>query len=68
MATDILDDVRTLISDCGHTRYAIAKATGIPAQQLHRLMQKDVGLSLASLQRLLEHLGYEIRLQKLGRK
>ncbi|MFN9286868.1 MAG: helix-turn-helix domain-containing protein [Planctomyces sp.] len=66
MAGDVLDEVRRLIADCGHTRYSIAKATGIPAQQLHRLMQKDVGLSLASLQRLLAHLGYEIKLQKRG--
>lgn len=66
MAKDILDDVRRLIEDCGCSRYSIAKATGIPAQQLHRLMQKDVGLSLTSLQRLLAHLGYEIKLQKRG--
>lgn len=66
MAADVLDEVRRLIADCGQSRYSISKATGIPAQQLHRLMQKDVGLSLASMQRLLGHLGYEIRLQKRG--
>lgn len=62
--SEILEQVRQLIETSGHSRYAIWKATGIPQQQLSRLMSGQSGLSLDSLERLLQYLGHEIRIQK----
>jgi len=66
--SEILNEVRRLMEESGQTRYAIWKATGIPQQQLGRLMRGDVGLSLDSLERLLQHLGHEIKIQKRRKK
>lgn len=62
--SEILERVRQLIEESGQSRYAIWKATGIPQQQLSRLMMGQSGLSLDSLERLLQHLGQEFRIQK----
>ena len=62
--SEILEQVRQLIEKSGQSRYAIWKATGIPQQQLGRLMKGESGLSLDSLERLLQHLGREIRITK----
>ncbi len=62
--SEILEQVRQLIEKSGQSRYAIWKATGIPQQQLSRLMQGESGLSLDSLERLLQYLGHEIKIQK----
>lgn len=62
--SDILNQVRELIESSGQSRYAIWKATGIPQQQLSRLMMGQSGLSLDSLERLLQHLGHEIKITK----
>jgi predicted XRE-type DNA-binding protein len=61
---EVLNEVRRLIEESGETRYAISKATGITQVQLCRLMAGDVGLSLDRLEALLQHLGYQIKLQK----
>lgn len=65
--SEILNEVRQLIENSGESRYSIWKATGIPQGQLCRLMQGQSGLSLDSLERLLQHLGHEIRITKRGR-
>ncbi len=62
--SEILEQVRQLIEKSGQSRYAIWKATGIPQQQLGRLMKGQSGLSLDSLERLLQHLGHEIKITK----
>jgi len=62
--SEILNEVRQLIENSGESRYSIWKATGIPQGQLCRLMQGQSGLSLDSLERLLQHLGHEIRITK----
>ncbi|MCX7387542.1 MAG: helix-turn-helix domain-containing protein [Planctomycetales bacterium] len=64
--SEILNEVRQLIENSGESRYSIWKATGIPQGQLCRLMQGQSGLSLDSLERLLQHLGHEIRITKRG--
>ena len=65
--SEILNEVRQLIENSGESRYSIWKATGIPQGQLCRLMQGQSGLSLDSLERLLQHLGHEIRITKRRR-
>ena len=62
--SEILNEVRQLIENSGESRYSIWKATGIPQGQLCRLMQGQSGLSLNSLERLLQHLGHEIKITK----
>lgn len=62
--SEILGKVRQLIEKSGQSRYAIWRATGIPQQQLSRLMSGQSGLSLDSLERLLQHLGHEINITK----
>ena len=65
--SEILNEVRQLIESSGESRYSIWKATGIPQGQLCRLMQGHSGLSLDSLERLLQHLGHEIKITKRGK-
>jgi predicted XRE-type DNA-binding protein len=62
--SEILNQVRQLIESSGESRYSIWKATGIPQGQLSRLMNGQSGLSLDSLERLLQHLGHEIKITK----
>ncbi len=62
--SEILNQVRQLIESSGESRYSIWKATGIPQGQLSRLMSGQSGLSLDSLERLLQHLGHEIKITK----
>jgi predicted XRE-type DNA-binding protein len=62
--SEIIEQVRQLIAESGQSRYSIWKATGIPQNQLCRLMQGQSGLSLNSLERLLQHLGHEIKITK----
>lgn len=62
--SQILNQVRQLIEESGQSRYSIWKATGIPQGQLSRLMNGQSGLSLDSLERLLQHIGHEIKIQK----
>ncbi len=62
--SEILEQVRQLIESSGESRYSIWKATGIPQGQLSRLMNGQSGLSLDSLERLLQHLGHEFKISK----
>ena len=56
----ILDEIRKAIRQSETSRYSIAKTTGIPESQLSRLMAGQSGLSINSLERLVDHLGLEI--------
>lgn len=48
----ISDQLRAIIEGCGHTRYAIAKATGISQPTLSRFMSGERGLPLKTLDQL----------------
>ena len=65
MAT-VIDEIRNAIKQCGRTRYAISKATGISQSQLSRLMSQKAGLSIESLEALAENLGLEIVVRPKG--
>jgi len=53
--------MRQIIENCGQTRYAISKATGISQATLARLVSGDLFLSAESMDTLGEYLGLEIR-------
>jgi plasmid maintenance system antidote protein VapI len=54
------EQVRQAIADCGETRYAISKATGIDAATLCRFVNGKSGLSIPVLDTLGEYLGLRI--------
>ena len=56
----ILNAIRKAIKNGDKTRYQIAKDTGITQSQLSRLMKRERGLSIESLERLTDYLELEI--------
>jgi hypothetical protein len=58
------DEIRAAIENCGITRYRIAKDTGIDAAALCRFIHGQVGLSMDSLDKLAEYIGFHIELDK----
>lgn len=57
----LTDQLRQMVNDCGQTRYAISKATGIDESVLCRLMSGERFLSPSALDTLAEYLGLELR-------
>jgi hypothetical protein len=55
--TTVTDALRRAVEQCGQTRYAISKATGIPASVLSRFVAEGRGLRSESIDRLCTHLG-----------
>ncbi len=51
------EQLRKAVQDCGQTRYAISKETGIPASVLSRFVASGAGLRSQNLDRLCDHLG-----------
>ena len=66
--SEVLKQICHAIESNGQTRYAISKATGIPQSQLSRLMAGESGLSIDSLERLVNHLNLEIIIRRKRRK
>lgn len=56
MAT-VTDQLRRAVEGCGQTRYAISKATGIPASVLSRFVASGRGLRSENIDRLCVYLG-----------
>lgn len=56
MAT-VSEQLRKAVEASGHTRYAIAKETGISASVLSRFVASGAGLRSQNLDRLCAHLG-----------
>jgi transcriptional regulator with XRE-family HTH domain len=54
------DQIRQAVENCGQTRYAISKATGISEATLSRFMAGERGLPMKTLDRLAEHLGLKV--------
>ena len=52
----------------GVTCYRLAKASGVSASQLSKLLSGKRGVSVDTLAKLAATLGYELRFCKLGRK
>ena len=60
MAT-VTDQLRRAVEGCGQTRYAISKATGIPASVLSRFVAGGRGLRSANIDLLCAYLGLELK-------
>ncbi len=58
--TKLTDQLREIIENCGKTRYAISKATGISEPTLARLASGERFLSARALDTLGEYLGLSI--------
>lgn len=56
MAT-ITDVLRRAVESSGQTRYAIARATGIPESTLSRFVAEGKGLRSENIDKLCAHLG-----------
>ena len=53
----VTDQLRRAVEGRGQTRYAISKATGIPASVLSRFVASGKGLRSENMDRLCTHLG-----------
>lgn len=53
----VTDTLRRAVERCGQTRYAISKATGIPASVLSRFVAGGRGLRSGNIDRLCDYLG-----------
>jgi transcriptional regulator with XRE-family HTH domain len=62
------DQIRQAIEDCGQTRYAISKATGISQATFSRFMSGERGLPMNTLDRLAEYLDLNLALRKPTKK
>jgi len=57
----LLDAIRSAVESSGKTRYQIAKESGISAGQLSRLINRQRGMTLETVERLATYLGLEIK-------
>jgi hypothetical protein len=55
------DQLRQVIRDSGMTRYALSVQTGIDQAVLSKFMAGKIGLSLRSIDKLMDVLGLEVR-------
>lgn len=53
----VTDQLRRAVEECGQTRYAISKATGIPASVLSRFVADGRGLRSENIDKLCAYLG-----------
>jgi transcriptional regulator with XRE-family HTH domain len=67
--TKLSEQIRQAVDNCGQTRYAIAKATGIDQSTLSRFMAGERGLPMKTLDTLADHLDLNITTgRRSGRK
>jgi plasmid maintenance system antidote protein VapI len=58
--TPLTDQLRHAVLNCGQTRYAISKATGIGQDKLSRFVNGERGVSCEVMDKLGEYLGLRI--------
>ncbi len=56
----VTDQLRKAVERCGQTRYAISKATGVPASVLSRFVASGRGLRSENIDRLCAYLQLEL--------
>ena len=66
--TRLSDQIRHAVEDCGQTRYAISKATGIAESTLSRFMAGERGLPMKTLDTLADYLDLSIVAGKRRRR
>ena len=64
MAIPLSEQLRQVIRNCGESRYALSKRTGIDQSTLTRFMSAERGLRLDVVDVLAEALGLELRPRK----
>ena len=64
----LTDQLRQAIADCGMTRYAIAKHTGIDESALAKFFNGHRGLSMEAMNALGECLGLRIVMDRKTKK
>ncbi len=64
----LTEQLRQAIRDCGQTRYAIFKATGIGQEVLSRFVHGERGLSMEVMDKLGLYLGLRITVEKTRKK
>jgi transcriptional regulator with XRE-family HTH domain len=62
------DQIRRAVEQCGQTRYAIAKATGIDQSTLSRFVSGERGLPMNTLDRLADYLELTINMKNRRRR
>ena len=62
--TKLSDSVRKAIDECGESRYAIAKATGIDESALAKFYNGHRGITTDTLDRLAEYLELRIVMER----
>lgn len=55
--------IRTMIKASEQTPYAIAKGAGVARSQLSRLLSGESGMTVVTIQRLANYLGFEITIE-----
>jgi hypothetical protein len=68
MSEKFSDQLRREVRESEATRYQISKATGISQAVLCRFVARTAGMSLESIDKLMDALNLEIRPRKRGRK
>ena len=60
------DQIRSVLANCGETRYRVAKNSGLTEPQLCRFAAGE-GMSMSALDTLAEYLGLEIVVRSKGK-
>ncbi len=63
----LLDKIRRAVETSGKTRYRIAKDSGISAAQLSRLVNGQSGMTVETIERLADYLGFRIVIEPKGK-
>ena len=66
--TKLSHQLRQAVENCGQTRYAISKATGIDESTLSRFMAGERGLPMKTLDKLADYLDLHIIAGKRRRR
>jgi plasmid maintenance system antidote protein VapI len=64
----LLDALRLAVETSGKTRYRLAKESGVSAGQLSRLVNRQRGMTIDTIERLAEYLGLRIKVERKVRK
>jgi len=64
----LFKQVRQLIEAAEESRYSISRATGVSESSLSQFMAGTKGLSQESIEKIVAHLGYAIKVQKQRKK
>lgn len=67
MMSELFDKVRKAILESGQSPASICKATDVSRSSMSQFLAGDKGLSMDSIDQVLQHLGYRIELKRINR-